>query len=201
MSAPTTGDFARRQKDLGSSQLTGGQYVVTVDAYFDKIGTSNNRAFMWVSGDDGTLWTLLVFWRSDSCTIASGSGASPSYLEFEAGATQDVWSIYTFDLNVTAGTVTIYKDGVLIANDLTMWTDTSGGGGVDGRIVLGQQCQNVSNLITYYNYLQIGTDGVSTEQDPGDPSASESPSESPSVSPSNAPGPDSKTSITIYTFP
>jgi hypothetical protein len=197
MYAPTTVDQARRYKDLGS--LTGSRYVYTVDTYFDLIATSNNRAFTFLSGTySGTLWTVLIYWRTDTCTYATGTGLSPTYKEFEAGTSLDTWQIYTFDIHPDVGTFSIYKDGTLIANDLTLWTN---GNYADGRLMLGLQCQSVANLYTYYNYVQVGTDAVSTEQDPGDPSASESASESPSISPSNAPGPNSRSIITIYTFP
>lgn len=196
MYAPTTVDQARRHKDLGS--LSGSRYVVTVDVYFDLIATLNNRAFITLGGSySGTDWGLQIYWRTDTCTYATGDG-TPSYSEFEAGTSLDTWHLYTFDIRADAGTFSIYKNGTLIANDLQLWIN---GSIVDGRILLGLQCQSVANLYTYFNYVQIGTDAVATEQDPGDPSASESASESPSISPSNAPGPGSRSMITIYTFP
>jgi hypothetical protein len=163
--------------------------VFTVDVYFDLIGlTAASEVFCYLSGEySGVRWTVRIDWQNATCTYATGDG-SPSYVEFEPGVTaEDTWYIYTFDIHPDVGTFSIYKDGVQIANDLPLWIN---GTIADGDIQLGNHCGgSPGGQTSYFNYVTVGTDAVGTEDEPGDPSASESLSESPSLSPSASESP------------
>jgi hypothetical protein len=191
---------------------TGNRTYITCKFYPDTLGSSSNTdifRIQYTGWDLTDTWSLDVQIQSDEIRILNSTG---TFTIHAVAPTMDAWNKWTFEIVAGANpTLSMWIDGTLVINDFAIEANS---GYPLGRLTFQYDSWFVANLLGYVDYIQIGT-GAATEQDPLDPSASESPSESASLSPSasesasesasaspsNAPGPRSQTNITIYTFP
>jgi len=197
---PNNGGEARQYINTVASTLE--RTYITYRFWPVTLGTAQTTDYFGLSYSGtyaATNWNLDIHMQQDEVRIRTIGGGYVSMKDAgqpDLWPTMDAWNLWTYEVVGGASpTVSIWVDGTLVINDWPIHV-----GGTPGYLHMRYDSWFVANLEGYVDYLMIG-DGLPAEQFPGSPSASESPSESPSISPSNAPGPNSRSMITIYTFP
>jgi hypothetical protein len=140
-------NYARRQKDVGS--FAGN--IFSFGLYHDNIGLkSNSDHFYMVIYVSSTLGVTINF-ANDGVYLYDGGAYNK--VGSEIFVEQDVWQDWTFTVNKSLGTCSIYLGGVLIASNVDC---SYTGSFTEGLVVFTQYGYNTTNCITYVDYGLAG---------------------------------------------
>lgn len=148
-SGANTGSIAFRTRDVGTYAT---RTVLSLNMYFDAIGTQANDDGVQVKFFNGTTQFILYF-ASDGFFIYN---STDGYVEVGTNlVVQDVWQQWSFDVDWTNKLVDVYLDTVSKANDVSCDQASATASGTSNFI---QNSTTTANRITYIDWFKAGSD-------------------------------------------
>lgn len=148
LTGSSTGQLAGAYQDF--SDAGGSRRIVSLATYFENIGNHNSDDFRLTHVYDGSNWQLRVSFGTDGLYIDDGGG-----YQQVSGVTvdEDAWHVWTFDIDISAKTCDVYKDGIKEASGV----DCSDGSALgDCYTMLYQYNVTQTSQRTHIDWLKVG---------------------------------------------
>ncbi len=143
ISTPTR---AKCHQDFGSFDS---RTSISLNIYFESIGLYSNGDGFEIVTSDGTT-SLFMLFNSDGFRVFDGS----SWILIDSSVTQDIWQLWSFDIDWVAQTMNVYINNILEYANVDISFNQSG---TDGRVIFTLDINNPQRIV-YIDWFKIGKD-------------------------------------------
>jgi len=144
-------NYARRTQEIGTF---GDRTVFSLNVYCDEIGVraANNDFFYfrtWQTGNE----SISIKYFTDGLFIDYGGGVITEIATDLV--VQDTWQEWTFDVDWVGKTFNVYLEGILVAEDIAICTNSAL---VNGTVMFQQIGAATINRLSYVDWFKAGDD-------------------------------------------